>query len=265
MDRATRGTWATLAVVVLTAAPAHAGVEVREEAARTGTYGLRAEVVEPCRGEERLVVSGRLEGEERAEACREVMLEGEVAPGGRLVAVGGERVVLGDGFSVEAGGELVVGVTGEWSPSYVVDETPSGDTALRVTWHGRFDGVALAAGETVAVLRLVGSEEPRAWVRYEPGSGGGWLWAEVLEGDGALRGTERGWMPDGWHRVELTWDSGAAISSSGRLELLVDGASVGLLEDLALGSVLIEAVDLGAMEAPGSGGWVDADDYEVLR
>lgn len=105
MDRAARGTWGAVALVVLATGSADAGVEVREEAARTGSYGLRAEVAEGCRGEE------------------------------RLVAVGGERVVLGDGFSVEEGGALVVGVTGVWSwPCSEVFVEAQGSLPGRIRW-----------------------------------------------------------------------------------------------------------------------------------
>jgi hypothetical protein len=147
----------------------------------------------------------------------------------------------------------------------VIDETPTAATDLLVRWHGRFDAVTLAPGEAVTVLRLRGPEAPRAWVRYEPAPNGGWLWAEVLDGDGTRPTTDRGWITPGWHRLELRWDSGAAIAPTGRVEVVVDGQPTGALEDLALGAVLLDAVDLGAMEAASPGGWLDADDYEVSR
>lgn len=258
--------WLTTALLAaLTAPPGHAGVEVLEDAARSGTYGLRAHVVEACQGDETVLVSGQVETAETAEACREVVLEGTVAAGGRLTALAGDRVVLRDGFAVETGGSFVAGVTGAWAPSHVIDDTPTAATDLLVRWHGRFDAVSLAPGETVTVLRLRDAEVPRAWVRFEPAPNGGWLWAEVLEADGTRPTTDRAWITPGWHHLELRWDSGAAIAPTGRVELAVDGQPAGALEDLALGATLLEAVDLGALEADAPGGWLEADDYEVSR
>lgn len=252
-------------LIGLTAGSVHAGVEVVPGAARRGEFGLRAEVREACQNEEIVLVLGPVAGEQRVEACREIVVGAEVQTGGTLTAVAGERVTFTDGFHVERGGRLAVGTDGSWDPGFVVDESPSREGRLFIRWYTRFGASGLAPGEKLTFLRARGEREERASIRYEATSGGGWIWAEVAEEDGARRSSPRAAVGSGWHRLELEWDSGDAIAASGRVRLLLDGALVGSIENLALATVLLDAIELGVMEAEAPGGWVDFDDFASAR
>jgi hypothetical protein len=258
--------WIAGAVLVGVAGlPAQAGVKVVPEAARSGTYGLRSEVRQGCSGEEATLILEPVVTDQRIEACREIVVGAEVHNRGRLVAVSGRRVVFTDGFRVEAGGSLVAGTNGAWDPGYVVDETPNGERRLFVRWYGRFDATGLEVGKRLTTLRLRGQQEVRAWVRYEAAGEGGWVWVDVAGEDGATISSARGWVSGGWHRLEVEWDSGNAIAPTGRVGLLLDGAAIGSIEGVALMTVLLDRVELGAIEADAPGGWLDLDDFATAR
>lgn len=260
-----RSWWLGVALVGLVGGSASGGVEVAPEAARRGAFGLRAEIGEGCMGEEAVLVVGPVVTDHEVEACREVVVGAEVHDGGRLVASAGERVVFTNGFRVEAGGRLAAGTDGSWDPSYVVDETPAGERRLFIRWYARFNGAGLDVGDQLTVLRVQGEHEERAWVIYEAATGGGWIWTDVATEDGTRKSTARGWVDGGWHRLDVEWDSGSAVAVSGRVGLLVDGAVVGSVENLALTTVLLEAIELGVVEAEAPGGWIDLDDYATAR
>jgi hypothetical protein len=175
-------------------------------------------------------------------------------------------VAFGNGFSVASGGRLAAGTTGAWHPSYVVDETPAAESELHVRWSVRLDAVGLAPGDEITLLRVVASGgENRGWVRYEAGLAGGSVWAEVLGDDGVRRSGERTSLGAGWHRLELAWQVGSALAPTGSVELQVDGAAALEVSGVPLSRGLVEAVELGVVEAGSSGGWVDLDDYATAR
>ena len=257
MGKATTWLWGLLA----TAGALQAGVEVVPAAARTGDYGLRAEVVPGCEGEEVVLLGAPVEGVETVEACREVVVAAEVPGGGELAVAAGERVAFVDGFSVASGGRLVAGTTGAWNPGYVIDETPAGEGELHVRWYARLDEAGLAAEETVTLLRVVAAGVPRGWVRYEASVGGGEVWVEVLDDGGAVTAGERRPLAGGWHRLELDWVAGSLLAPTGEASLQVDGGAAVAVTGLALAGAPADEVELGVVEASTGGGWIDLDDY----
>jgi len=181
------------------------------------------------------------------------------------VTVAGQRVAFADGFSVASGGSLVAGTTGEWHPSYVIDETPASESALHVRWHARFDQAGLATGEGVTVLRVISAGVERGWVRYEAGAGGGEVWVEVL-GDGGERWIGgRSSLGGGWHRLEVDWTAGSVLEPTGTVSVTVDDGSPLGVQGVALGGGLVDEVHLGDMQAETAGGVLDLDDYSVSR
>ena len=262
MRRTRRLAW----VALFWAAPLTAGVTVTPDAARTGTYGLRATVEPSCTGEENVLVLGPVIGPEQVEACKEVVVGAQVQAGGDLVVEAGERVAFGDGFSVATGGHMAAGTTGAWHPSYVVDETPEAESELHVRWYVRLDAVGLAPGDEITLLRIVGSGgEDRGWVRYQAGVAGGSVCAEVLDDDGDRHTTEPLTIGAAWHRLELAWQAGSALSPTGAVGLQVDGGPASTASGLPLSGALVDAVELGVVEAGTSDGWLDVDDYATAR
>ena len=252
-------------VFVATAGPSFAGVRVSPDAARAGVYGLRADVRVTCGEPGSLLVLGPVVSDESVEACGEVVVQADVQAGGRLDVHGGRGVAFGDGFAVEAGGELVAGPPSGGAASFVVDTTPQGEAELAVRWYARFDQVDLPAGGEAAVLRLRGAAGERARVVYRTAAGGGVLSVVVRQDDGSERETSPVFAGPGWHRLELAWSSGSALTATGQVSLGLDGGTPVSLESLATGAAVIENVDLGVIDASGAGGWVDCDDYAVAR
>ena len=256
-----------LMVGLLMTTAAAAKVDVVPEAAWQGGFGLRVEVAEACPGEWAVLVLGPVVTVQRVEACEEVFVgSARVEDGGRLEALAGERVVFGSGFSVAEGGELAAGTSEGWDPGHLVEETPAGEASLFLRSYVRFDGVALEPGGKVSVLGMGDGIRERATVRYEADEEGGWLWVEVVEDDGTVVVSPRGRAGDGWHRLDLEWDAGAAITASGGVSLTVDGAEIASVDGLSLGALgLIESVKVGAWDATTEGGWIDFDEVAADR
>ena len=122
------------------------------EAARSGGYGLRVDVQEACAGDETVLVAETVTGPKTVEACHDVVAVGEIADGGALTAIGGRRVVFGDGFRVDSGGRLAAGSGGR-DPDAVVEMAPAGDPVLFVRAFTRLDRVGLAAGRVGVLAR----------------------------------------------------------------------------------------------------------------
>ena len=257
MGKATIGLWGLLAAV----APLHAGVEVVPGAARTGDYGLRAEVEPGCQGETAVLVLGPVVTEQRVKACKEVVVGAQFQDGGTLVAVAGERVSFADGFSVASGGRLAVVTTGAWDPGYVVDETPEREPELHVRWHVDFDGADLAAGDRLTLLRIVSAGIERGWVHYRAGTEGGEVWVETEADDGSRHTGAPLLVAPGWHRLDLEWLAGSILAPTGRAILRVDGGTAVGVTDAALAGAPVDGVELGVVAASASGGWIDLDDY----
>lgn len=265
LERVGRGVVVVALAMAIVAWPAVArgSVEVSAAAAENGVYGLRAEVKPGCTGAQSVVIVDPVASDTTAQACKEVVVAAEVLGGAKLDAVGGERVSFGSGFRVDSGGELVAGVTGLWDPGYVIDETPAALSAAKVGWSVRFDGIDQPAGSDLVVLRVESQGGARGWVRYSAGALGGVLDVEVKDESGGIQATPQMWVGPGWHRLEVEWSAGSAIGATGSVKLLVDGAVVGDLSNLALATATVDRVSIGVVEASAPGGFVDVDDYEI--
>lgn len=262
-----RMVWAVvwLCMMGTAALPARGGIEVTRGAARSGEFGLRAVVAPGCVGELNLLVMGPIVTQQAIEACREIVaLESRVEGTGDLTLEAGERVVLGEGFSVAPGGRLEVRTGGRWEPTYAIQEEIAGRTDLFVRWYIRFDGAAVPEGTRVVTMRIQGPDGPRGWVEYQAADdGGGWLSATAVTDGGEEREIEGVRIGTGWHLVELSWSTGTIGYPSGAISLWIDQGKVGEVDGLALGTAIVRAVELGVVQADAEGGWVDLDDIAI--
>lgn len=243
--------------------PLTAGVTVHPDAAHTGDYGLRADIQPDCQGEETYLVLGPIVTHQQVEACKEIVTAATVEPAGELVVLAGDRISFLDGFSVAPGGRLVAGTTGEWDPSYVIDESAKGEDEVVVEWFASFDQVTLEPGRRFTFLDIQTGSEIQARTVYEDADFGGWAWAEVVNETGAVSAGERFAVGPGWRRFELHWRSGTAGSPEGEVGFRVDGQAAETIAVEAASTV--QEIRVGAFNSFGASGWLALDDYRILR
>jgi hypothetical protein len=254
-----------VAFLLLTPQTLAAGVSVHPDAAHTGNFGLRAEIRATCSGEETYLVLGPVVTAQEIEACKEVLAAATVQSDGELVLTAGQRVSFLDGFSVAAGGRLAAGTTGEWSPSYVLDDSARGEPEVVVEWFGSFDQATIGPGHRFTFMEIGTNAEPEARTVYEAADFGGWVWVEVVDGNGDASSGERFAVGPGWHRFELHWRSGTPESPEGAVLFRVDGQAESGLALEAVLTVTVEEIRLGVMDSDGAGGSISLDDFLVAR
>lgn len=240
-----------------------AGVTVHPDAAHTGDYGLRADIQPACPGEETYLVLGPIITHQQVEACKEIVTAATVEPDGELVALAGDRISFLDGFSVAPGGRLVAGTTGEWDPSYVIDESAKGEDEVVVEWFGSFDQVTLDPGGRFTFLEIRTNADLEARTVYEAADFGGWVWAEVVAEHGETSAGERVSVGPGWHRFGLQWRSGTAESPDGSAQLRFDGRAAEAVPAEGASAATVREIRVGSFYSAGWGGWLTLDNYQA--
>jgi hypothetical protein len=261
---------AVATVAALPAALAAGTLEVIPEAAYSGALGLRASLGPACSAEPSLTLEPPLTELSGAfEACDSIVAEGVavVAPGATLRA--GASVALGNGFSVAAGADLAVELTGELAGrfAFVTDELPQEERLYRARWAVDLGGLALTAGERVDLLvgedaAAVGSFSVAAL--RSPALPEDRLLLSARLSDGSTVETpfgEQQLLPSGWNELEVAWQ---AASGQGLFFASLNGGPFVGLTGLDNDGVSLRRIHFGLVDgdAETATGGVDLDDFE---
>ncbi|MEM7350773.1 MAG: hypothetical protein AAF657_08205 [Acidobacteriota bacterium] len=151
-----------------------------------------------------------------------------------------------------AGLELDLQPGSDWG-SWILDRQPSGDRSAGVRFLVDATYLEMGLGETMALV-LAHPEDygpsvaSRFLVRLWDSPTGLRIRASAHDDQGGRHDLPYASLPDGPHRVELTWRAASEVDRyDGRLRLWLDGTLIGELTDLDNDTAVIESIRFGAM------------------
>lgn len=247
-------------------AAAASTVAVQGARVHTGSWAARIDVERTCSVDDRTVPDGTdYAAASTEDGCVSVTAHDvDVLPGAEVTFRGGERIVLGSGFSVGAGASFraVVGPQATGA-AFVESRHPQAEPEYWARFYLDLDDLTLPGGETL--LHLVaadgnGQAELAVGIRRDPTLGNR-LFVRATKDDGSTVSTEGAGeltVPAGWHAYELRWRASGG-AADGVAEICLDdspdgGTACAALTGLDNDTGRIETVRWGALEVPAAPG-----------
>jgi len=264
-----------LATSLLVATPLLASsLQVQNTNRNSGTWATRLTISRTCTAGDETIPDGPLSSNPAVEPCGVLTADDVDVIAGPVRFKAGERISLGDGFSVASGVSFVAEVGASVLGDAVVrDETPQ---ALK-NYHVRFyidpDNLMLSDGQQfdhLVAYDAQGNREFLIGLTYDLGTDQRRLYMTAFENDGSAL-TTKGFCPltlgSGWQYVEAHWK--ASTGTDGDLEMSVNGGAIqslasclSMFDGLANSSGEIGAVEWGALDTSrGNWGSMDMDDF----
>ena len=258
---------ATVACLLLTFSPwaVHAAtLGVHAGAARTGAFGMEITPDATCSGPaSQTLASQTVHGTASFSACQTLVTGSSfvVSSTGDATLTAGETVVLADGFRVDSGGSLAVGIEPSLiSRGYVQDDTPSAESTYNAEFYLNLDDLSLVAGEQFQNFVAYSFSGKQLELLVEPGPQ---VRLRVRRADGGFSETSAVSLAAGWNQVVIEWSAAANASAA----LTVNDGTPRTLSSLDTSGGRIDFVRWGLVagafsSAPGS---FAQDDFSSWR
>jgi hypothetical protein len=257
-----------------TAVGAAAGLlDVTTAAAFGGGFGLEVTVGGMCTAESDPVITSPSVIEGTFVGCTSLTASGVQVGGGGATFAAGQRIVLGEGFSVATGAPFEATLdTGLLSGlAYLEDDSPAAATSYNASFELRLDDLAIGVdggvSDTVEIFSGfsgAGTAQFRAIVKRDAADTEYRLVLEARRDDGTFVATQPAdeiTLATGWHTLRFGWQAG---EGDGFFFVTVDGGlPAGGLGSFDNGEQVLDAVRLGYIggSAASTTGTFDVDDF----
>jgi hypothetical protein len=198
-------------------APAWAsGLAVTDTAKHTGDYGLEVTVGSTCTaGDDAVFDNHDVTGIESFEGCDTLTAHDDfvVTATGDATLTAGTKVILDNGFSVEAGGTLELQVDGSLTPfAWVQDDSPLSETSYNVEFYVNLDLLTVGAGDHVDhFVAYDAAGTSNLLLRIEPG---GQVVLGARNDTGTYQWTSSVATIAGFNKVAIAWEAVAGAQPS---------------------------------------------------
>ncbi len=258
---------AILAVAALCLVPpvGASSLDVTPAAAFSGDYGLALGVGSTCSADtdayyelQTVTETGQLfEGCVTLTAGNDFVIAGS----GAATFAAGSRIVLQNGFAVQAGGSFTAVIDSSLAPfAYVQDNSPTAESTYNVQFYVDLDSLDLGEADQIAhLVAYDGAGRPQIKLLIESGPA---LVLTVRDSAGTFHSTSAVPTAAGFNQVTIAWT--AAVSSTA--SLTVNGGEPALVTtDTSTGR--IESVRWGAVGGsfPSSSGQIAQDEFTSWR